>query len=82
MALPLPTGRKGPLCPRCHRAPVAVSLSAWTQGGVPRRSAWLDEPAVCALGCRLSSEEVRRLLVAVLRTHPAQLRLPHEEVAE
>ena len=67
-------------CPKCHRATVAVGVSAWKEEGQAHKSVWLDEPASCAGGCRLTEEDVRRLLVSMFRQGSAQLRLSLEEV--
>ena len=67
-------------CPKCHRATVAVGVSAWKEEGQAHKSVWLDEPASCAGGCSLSEEDVRRVLLTVFREGAAQLRFGLEGV--
>ena len=65
-------------CPRCQRMTVDVHVSSWPTAGSRtgwRRSVWVDEPLRCQRGCRLSSPEVARVLLATYRQVTWQLPL-------
>ena len=59
-------------CPCCLYGMVHVTLQTWPGTTGPRRSVWLDEPARCTSGCRLTPAQVER----VLRTADARADAP------